>query len=328
MDYKSIRFIGRHILKDNYQYFSYSGSGFEFLVVPKQPSFSITLNLMSETREHEYQYIAIYINNEFYSKEKLVSGLNIKKLVLNSKQTLIKIIKLNEVYLSSIYLKDIVLDNASFGVIKTSNKKIIGFFGDSVTCGFGLVDLHGQEFKMETEDFTKTYAYLASLSLDMDYSVVSRSGISLALPIYIDKTFNEIYDTVDMFLKCKEDRKMNYAVINLGANDNSAYYQLVKDIDKPQALETFKKEYITLVDRIIKDNPQVKIVMFYNMLSLLEEIKEAIKDVYNILNKKYKNDIRLLEGITNSDGACFHPYETAHKENVDLLGKVIKEMNE
>ena len=33
----------------------------------------------------------------------------------------------------------------------------------------------------------------------MDYSVVARSGISVAIPIYIEQLFKEIYDTVDMY---------------------------------------------------------------------------------------------------------------------------------
>ena len=328
MDYSCIRFIGRHVKKNNLEYFSYSGSGFEFAVTPTYFDCSIELSLISETREHDFQYIAIFINDKFHSKEKLKSGQNVRKIFLSgaSKLNIIKVIKLNEAYLSSIYLENIILNKASFSEIKTSNKKIIGFFGDSITCGFGLTDYHGQEFKMETEDFTKTYAYLASNSLDMDYSVVARSGISIAIPIFVDKTFGEIYDSVDMIIKCQEDRKLDYAVINLGTNDNSAYYQLVKDKEKPRALELFKNRYIALVDKIIEDNPHVKIVMFYNMLSLLEEIENAILDVFAALNKKHKNDIRLLKGIPNSDGACSHPYRTAQKKNARLLVDIIKEI--
>ena len=84
MDYSKIRFIGKHIKKNNHDYFSYSGCGFEFAVKPTYYNCSIELYLISETREHDHQYIAIYINNEFHSKEKLISGRNYRKIYLSN----------------------------------------------------------------------------------------------------------------------------------------------------------------------------------------------------------------------------------------------------
>ena len=321
MDLDKIRFIGRHTKKNGYDYFSYSGCGFEFVVTPNSLNCSVELNLISETREHDHQYIAIFINNIFHSKEKLVAGLNVKKIILTNaaKYNLIKIIKLNESYLSSIYLKEIALEDAFFGKITPSNKKIIGFFGDSITCGFGLSELYGQEFKMETEDFTKTYAFLASFALNMDYSIVARSGISVAIPIFVNKTFNEIYETIDMFIKCRDNQKLDYAVINLGTNDNSAYFQVIKDDDKPHALIKFKNAYLKLVHKIVRDNPGVKIIMCYNMVKLEEVIIKSLKEIEKHINASYRIKCKLVEFIPNSDGACSHPYQTAHEINSKIL---------
>ena len=328
MDYNKIRFIGRHIQKNGKEYFSYSGCGFEFVVIPRANSCSISLSLIGEVNEHDSQYIAIYINDVFHSKEKLNIGLNSISLSLDNiiDKALIRVIKLNEAYLSSIYLEDIVLSNAEFGDIEPSKKELIGFFGDSLTCGFGLIDWHGEEFKMETEEFIKTYAYLATQELDMDYSVVARSGISLALPIYINKLFGEIYDTVDMFDRCVPDRKLDYAVINLGANDNSALFQNYKEEERPQALGLFKDKYIDLVNRIIKDNSGVVIIMVFNMLSLTEQIENAIKEIYQHISSTHKN-CKLVKLVPNSDGGCCHPYMTAHEENAKLLAEAIKEIS-
>lgn len=319
-----IHFIGRHIKKDNKEYFAYSGCGFEFTLKPSKDEFSFSLKLISELREHDAQYLNIYVNDELYSQDKLVEGSHTIKVSLkSSKTTFIRVIKINEVYLSSLYLEDIVLENAEFIDIKPSNKKHIGFFGDSVTCGYGLLDLHGNEFKMETEDFTKTYAYLACFALNLEYSVVARSGISMAITIWCDKLFEEIYDTVDMYEKCPVEHKLDYAVINLGANDNSGYGQ---SQDRDAALKTFKERYIHFVDRLIKDNPNVKLVICYKILPLVDEITNTIKEVYKEVISRYSNKIVLLEFITNQDGANFHPYLTAHKENANRLVDVIKKL--
>ena len=321
-----LRLIGRHIYKDNKDYFSFSGSGFEFEVIPSKDNFSITLSLMSELREITAQYINIYVNDELYSKEKLVSGDNLVTIKVNSSnKTAIRVIKVNEVYLSTITVNDISIDGGEFGNLPESNKKLIGFFGDSITCGYGVLDYHGVCFSGESEDFTRSYAYLTAIGLDMDYTVVSRSGISLALPIYIDKKFKEYINTVDMISEYHETRKLDIAVINLVTNDDGAYNLNTKDEDKPQALETFEKEYISLVDNIIKDNPGVEVVMCYRLLPICNDLINVIKKVYEKIKSRYSNIVKLVEFIPNSDGANGHPYINGQEEAAKKLIEAIKE---
>lgn len=327
MDLNKIRFIGRHINKNGKEYFSFSGCGFEFTLKPKVKNSSFTLSLISELREHDAQYIAIYLNGKFHSKEKLVEGLNKIEVKLDSgEETLVRVVKLNEAYLSAIYLNDISLINAELGDIKPSNKKLIGFYGDSLTCGFGLEGFHDEEFKMETEDYTKTCACLSCLALNMDYSVIARSGISVGIPIYVDKLFMEIYDTVDMIDKCVPDRKDDYAVVNLGTNDAGAYSLIKDEKEQESALKTFHDKYLELVERIIKDNPGAKLVFSYRMVNMDELFVNIIKDIKDYVNKHYDNRCELLEFKLNSDGACGHPYKTAHEENSKILINLIRKM--
>ncbi len=324
--FMKLRLIGRHIYKDNKDYFSFSGSGFEFEVIPSKNSFSITLSLKSELREITAQYINIYVNDKFYSKERLVSGDNLVTIKVNlSSKTTIRVIKVNEVYLSTITVNDISIDGGEFGNLPESNKKLIGFFGDSITCGYGVLDYHGVCFSGESEDFSKSYAYLTAMGLDMDYTVVSRSGISLALPIYIDKKFKEYINTVDMISECHETRKLDIAVINLVTNDDGAYNLNTKDEDKPQALETFEKEYISLVDSIIKDNIGVEVVMCYRLLPICDDLINVIKKVYEKIKSRYLNIIKLVEFTPNSDGANGHPYINGQEEAAKKLIEAIKE---
>ena len=51
LDFNKIRFFGRHITKDNKPYFSYSGTGFEFNVVPEAKYVTVNISLLSELRE-------------------------------------------------------------------------------------------------------------------------------------------------------------------------------------------------------------------------------------------------------------------------------------
>ena len=314
-------------MKKGKVYFSYSGSGFEFAVNSPYSKSTITLCLKSELREHDRQYIAIYINDEFTSKEKLIEGDNKIKISLSNSMgtTIIKIIKLNETYLSSIYLDDIILNGTSFANLHLADKKKIGFFGDSITCGYGLIDYHGEEFKMETEDFTKTYAFLACQELGMDYTVIARSGISIGIKIWVDQLFSEIYDTVDMFDKCEVEDDLDYAVINLGANDNSGLFQTIKEENRGEACQLFFDKYVTLLKRIISDNPDVKLALCYNMLLVDDSIINEIKKARDYICSNYSNKCETLEFVPNSDGASSHPYFTAHKKAARLLADFLKD---
>lgn len=324
MEVDKIRFLGRHINKEGREYFSFSGSGFEFAVVPQSKSCVITLILTSELREHDCQYLGVYVNDSFYSKEKLSFGLN--KVILKiddiQKCSTLRIIKYNEAYLSAIYLEDILLEGATFGELKPNNKKLIGFFGDSITCGYGLIDYQGTEFKMETEEFDKGYAFLASKKLNMDYLVVARSGISIGIKIWVDKLFNEIYDTVDMYEKCSTKHNLDYAVIYLGTNDQSAYYQLSEV--KKKAIKNFRNEYHKLLDQIIRDNPNVKIVLCYNMISLTDLFINEIKENKKYIESHYKICCKLVEFESDNNGSNSHPYVDAHRKGAKKLVEAIK----
>ena len=323
MELDNLRFIGRHIIKNNQPYVSFSGSGFVFHVVPENNNCLVKLVLNSEIREESTQFLAIYINDVFYSKYMIINGHAELYLTIN-KDSIIRIIKANEVYLSSIYLEDIVVTNGKMAKVEEVKRKLIGFFGDSLTCGYGLLDYQGQQFRMETEDFTKTYAYLAANELNMDYDVVARSGISVGVPIYMPTLFKDIYDTVDMFDKFEMNRKLDYAVINLGSNDNSAIFQFMKEEERDSALDKFKEEYQSLVERIINDNPNVTLLLCYQEKRLDERVLNRIKEVKEYISSHYENRIQLVEFIHNQDGACYHPFFLTHADNAKILEKVLQ----
>ncbi len=326
MGKEKIRFLGRHIKKQGREYFAFSGTGFEFTLLPHGRACSFLLCLESEIREYESQFIAIYVNGAFHAKKKLAKGRNLIEVRLDNPPTpaRVKFLKLNEVCLSSLYLEDLVLKDAELGELPPPRRRI-GFFGDSLTCGYGVLDYHGESFSMEGEDFSHAYAYLAAESLGMDPVVIARSGISLALKIYCDVPFPEIYDTVDMFEKCPIEDGLDCAVINLGTNDWGRFCQL-QEKEKEGALSFFKKEYISLLERIIGDNPNVKLVLCQGMVAIGDSLAKAIQEAGERIQERHGNPCRFLSFSPNSEGADNHPYKNAHEEAGRLLAKAIQEM--
>ena len=262
----------------------------------------------------------------FFRKEKLIEGENQFSFKINDKNnvTRVRVVKLNETYVSSLYLKNIELQNAKYADVRLEKKKLIEFYGDSLTCGYGNLGKNTEGFKTSTEDFTKTYAYLASFALKMDYSVIARSGISAALKIYCDKTFYEIYDTVDMYKKCDVNYHVDYAVINLGTNDMVAYNELD---NKAGAEDVFFAAYKSLVDKIVSHNKDVKFILCTRMATLPnEDIEEQIKNIVKYIRKTYLNPVKLVEFVPNDLGSSFHPNILAHKESAKKLVEAIKSL--
>ena len=322
-----IRFLGKHLNIDGKELFSFSGSGFELNVIPHAKNNKVTFYFLSEINEDEKQYVSIFINNKRYKKERLTSGKQQITISINDlNKTLIKVIKETETCVSNLYLEDIVLQNASIDENTPLNKPLIGFFGDSLSCGYGLLDYHGTTYNTEYQEESIAYPHLCVEKLDMDYLIVARSGISVALKIYVNKLIEEIYDTVDMTRKCQYDRKLDYAVFNLGTNDNGAYSLLNDEKEKKKAIKTFKKEYIDFIEMVIKDNPGVKIVILYDMVCLLDETINVIKEVYQYIKEHHDNQIEILRLSQNADGACGHPYYPAHEEAASMLAEVIEKM--
>ena len=141
--------------------------------------------------------------NNFHYAQVLLStiyGIELEDDDLNSHY--IKVIKLNEAAFSNLTLMDISLTNVTQVAYDKGHKGIMEFYGDSITCGYGILGKTSDGFTMDSEDATKTYAYLASEALGYEPSLVSQSGISLAMNVFdSNQYFKDIYDTVDTYLR-------------------------------------------------------------------------------------------------------------------------------
>jgi lysophospholipase L1-like esterase len=130
-----------------------------------------------------------------------------------------------------------ICSNTIKAIEPTEKKKVsIEFLGDSITCAYGVEGKDQTEnFKTTTENASKSYAYLASQILDADYSTVCYSGAGIIsgysggeknsgnlFPPHYEKTSrNEKYPGTWNF----NSHKYDVIFINLGTNDNGAFYQ-------------------------------------------------------------------------------------------------------
>jgi hypothetical protein len=203
-DPNMINYIGRYqtetINGKEVTTFSYTASGFEFKVNVTSESYTLGVNLFSQTFDgFSEQYINVYVDDVLMEKVKLDKSENCVLISnLSVGEHVVRINKLNEAQFSKMGLIDYVLENVEIVEISKRNKKIVEFYGDSITCGYGNLATQREGFSMLTEDGMQSYGQLTADHLNWDSSIISYSGIALAMsPFNSPYTLMDKYNTVD-----------------------------------------------------------------------------------------------------------------------------------
>ena len=335
---KNVKIIGRFYQKHNVTWIVHSGSSLEFYITGISAEINLVgdLNIFSDINLRPR--FGIYINDKLF----LDSLMNVLELNVQlfkneeEKKIKVKIMLLSENKYGGIGITKISVNTCSnLKVIEPTEKKnlSIEFIGDSMTCAYGVEGKDENEhFKTSTENFSKSYAYLASKILNVDYSSVSYSGYGVASG-YSEGEKNS-KDLVSLYYK-KIGRHENYPgewdfekykndiiFINLGANDYNYY---LADPDKRG--DEFIQEYIKLLDLVKECNPDSLIVCTIGNIK-----KKNIYRLVEIAVKMYGDEkvvnFEVPEYEVDGYGSDWHPsiasQEKIAKIVADNLSKFIK----
>ena len=223
---------------------------------------------------------------------------------------------------------NIQLDEGATLLAKDADKNVIEFLGDSLTSGYGnLITGSANASDLKNQSATKAYSYLLANKLDMDYRIVSMSGIALGLREGYP-TFPEFYSLESYHI----DKEKKYAssnpadvdvvVVNLGTNDASDGLYNEKD---PQSVENYGKRYADLITNI-GYSKDVKVVFVsgvcwcHTQTAAYNTAKTELKS--RGYNNTYSIDIRSLQS-----GGGGHPSAEEHVEVADTLYKFFKDNN-
>jgi len=219
-------------------------------------------------------------------------------------------------------------------VVPTKKKKLqIEFIGDSITCGYGVEGTENSTFSTSTENFMKTYAYLASEELDADYSAESNGGYGILSGVSFDGTINskqthpriycdygpfEPYDVQWDF----DSHPNDIIVLNIGAND--ATY-IGSDTLRERE---FKEKYLDFLSLIHEKNPDSYIICTVGTMnsgSLVSVEKSAVEEFRKTTGW---DKILFYESVkiqaSDGYGTQGHPNEITHRKNAEKLVEVIK----
>ena len=340
-----IKPIGRVKNSEHALWMCYSATGVSFVFTGKQ----LKIHILGDDRcENEgmdgnLARVKIFVD-ENVIWDAMISAKNTVADVLNLEESethRIEVLKVSETAMSTCGIAWIETDEN--GIIQpTARKKhCIEFAGDSITCGYGVDDeVAEHNFKTDTEDATKAYAYLTAQALGAEHSLVSISGYGIIsgysgdgirradqlLPTYYEKmgfsygSFGGVYpQNVRWDFSAFQP---DLIVINLGTNDDS-YTQ-----DDPALQNEYCETYQQFLKTIRRNNPQAKLLCMLGIMGerLCPMVEKAVNDYKNETGDSNVLYAHFTEQKAEDGRAAdWHPSQLTHRKAAEKLTAIIKD---
>lgn len=178
-DEQYVRPVGRTVFQNGERWFSFSGSGIEFTCIGDYADITLLCEDPDSIYYRHEPRVAVFVNDNAVFDETVSESEKVVHVDLSAydEEVTIRVIKLSESAFSAVGVGKISV-NAKCDIKPTEEKPLkIEFIGDSITAGYGIDEEYRYgSFSTSTENFTKTYAYLAAKELDAQYSAVAYSG--------------------------------------------------------------------------------------------------------------------------------------------------------
>ena len=350
---------GRDYLRNGYPNLDWTASEIEFWATA---SGNVEVSMDVNIKARSQIYFTVYVDDVRRPRMGIYhsSVPNAPNVVKNGKATLnidlgkdykkhhIRIIRQTEAYSATITVKSLTL----FGKLNESEateKPIIEFIGDSITCGLGDMTLASdttyydpgypndkeRNYGDGNQDGTIAYPYLTAKNIDYNIRVLSRSGMAVYYPNSASKDFNSInlswtnaykyanvFDSNNQTDMYSTEYKADIVCINLGTNDvyaNSIYdYVTTEKFD-----DEFSKKVIEFLKIVKAANPEAKIVWVVGGMSdrYLTGVQKAIDVLGGAENEYYCCQVE--SGL--KDGGGVHPSKASHALIAEQLTNYLNE---
>lgn len=322
---QNLRFLNRCTEKDGYPAFEWSASGFEMRFC----GHSIFLDFeKAQTEQPIYALCEIDgVRRDFAVCE---NSTTFRALDLGDGEHFLRFLKCSEPRLSDedarLTLKQIAIDGDSPEILQkpTAKERKIAFFGDSITCGYGVLDSGDSSvFKTCYQDATHAYAFLTASAFDADFQIVAQSGQGVVHNVEKKPGYrvSEYFEHNSRFLKDQYDHSSftpDVVVLNIGTNDN------VARVEK----EVFTKAACALLEQVRGRYPESEIIWMYGLMG--GYIGEAAKDAVELMSE---NDGKLhffhvpcISRANDEVGAVGHPNVNGQKRGAASLIELVSQI--
>lgn len=327
-DTDSVRPLGRTYFMDDTLWLPNSASGVEFTASGSKAAFELT-------DQGDPSRIGIFVNGELRVDKILEDYISTVEVELDPGENTVRFIKLSEAQYSTLGIDTIVLDkDAKIAPTKPKQRKL-EFVGDSITCGYGVdmpmkdpVTGEYNKFSTDSEDVTKTYAYLTAEYFDADINIISASGYGVYCGYSgkLENTLTNWYErySVDVFDPyyfsdgtSLEETNWDFSlyqpdciVLNLGTND----WLYLKNHDNDAA---FEASYNTLLTEVRQNNPNAVIICTVGLMG--DELFDNIENAVNAYKEQtadekiYTIKLNVIDPLSEGEAISGHPTEVSNR---------------
>lgn len=284
-----VKSVGRTYFENGVMWFSMSGSGISFLCDGESATVTLLVNNSYSVPYSHRPRVIILVNG--VAKADVVLDNESEEVTVDlsdvSGDAEVQVVKASEAMYSTVGVSE-VRAYAKGEICPAPERQLkIEFIGDSITAGYGLDEENpNAEFSTRTENFTETYAFLASQSLAADCYAVAFSGYGVYTGFSSNGRANDyvIFNHYDSTLSNFEfapdwnfyDFQNDIVVINLGTNDAS-YCSTQSTVD------AFVSEYKRLLSVVRERNMNAYILCVLGDMnnSLYTAIERAVEEYQN-----------------------------------------------
>jgi len=328
----SFNFHGRHYYNSGVQaeFFNFSNSGFEvtFVGTTLEACFYAT-NADSDTYR---PYIGVCVDGDYKPENataiQITSGVNsnsdgkengfsrhphiVLACGLENKEHTVRVYKRSEVVFSKLGVKSVSTDGQILSTVKSKSLDLkMEFFGDSVTCGYGVeATSYYERFSTRAENSMKSFANYAANYLNADCSLVSVGGY----PIFKSKyTLNNNPNNIpSMFSLADVDWQTtnpiawdnskyipDVVVIALGANDGSylADFDVGSTLYK-YAINKYVETYKAFLDTIFAAYPNTQVIISSEILKINDVYETKMDEIVSSYNADHPSLVHKLVRMT------------------------------
>jgi len=319
---------GRMDKEEDGLWLEYTATGFSVKFVGKK--LNLTYVVEESYEENFTPYVTVVVDDESYEEASYYAcpKSGVISVEADDGYHTVHVYKRSEGQRSRIKITG-VYTNGYFVENRESSERLIEFFGDSITAGYGNRGV-GSGFYTKDEDGLATYAFLAAQALNAEASIVAASGKAINLNIWnADLKIPHLleYTTFTNAAPYVPERIPQVVVINGGANDATYINQATSAASLKEREEAFVEAYAQFLQDIAEKYEGTAIICCTNMMGeggvikpLIEEAisRAAVENVHFLTLPAMQQDV--------ARGADGHPAVVTHQKAATVLEEKIREI--